>query len=190
MNMTTALAIIGALALGMIAFGRDGSAGEAPKVLVAYFSKTGNTRALAEQVHARVGGDLFRVEPLNPYPGDYRETTDVARRELDRNARPALAAAIPPEAMREYDVIFLGYPCWWGTLPMAMFTFLEGYDLSGKTIIPFTTHGGSGLARGPGDIGEVAPGATVRQGLAVRSASAGDAGREVEAWLRQLGYLQ
>lgn len=133
---------------------------------------------------------MFHVTTRTPYPDDYNQTTRVARSELDANARPALAATVPVEAMRNYDVIFIGYPNWWSTIPMAMFTFLEQYDLSGKTIIPFCTHGGSGLGRGPADITKLAPGSVVLQGLAVRSNSADRARTEIADWLLRLGFAR
>ena len=185
--MKLMLMTIGVVAFGTGAFAQEGSA---PKVLVAYFSKTNNTKGVAEHLHSRVGGELFQVATKKPYPQDYRETTSIARTEQDNNERPELANVISPEDMKNYDVIFLGYPNWWGTLPMAMFTFLEQHDLSGKTIIPFCTHEGSGLGRGPGDIGKIAPGATLRQGLAVRGGSAGRAQNDIDNWLRQLGYIR
>lgn len=183
-------AVVGMTMCGMTAFAQDAGARSAPKILIAFFSKTNNTRAIAEQIHSRVGGDMFHLATKKPYPEDYRETTRVARIELDNNERPELTATISVEDMNAYDVIFLGYPNWWGTTPMAMFTFLEQFDLTGKTIIPFCTHEGSGLGRGPGDIGKLAPGATLRQGLAVRGSSASRAQGDVDNWLRQLGFIK
>ena len=104
--------------------------------------------------------------------------------------RPELAATISPEDMEKYDVIFLGYPNWWGTIPMAMFTFLEQYDLSGKTIVPFCTHGGGGLGRGVDDITRISPNATILQGFAVNGGSVSRAQNDVADWLRGLGYIR
>lgn len=185
--MKLILTVIGVLAFGTAAFAQDASP---PKILVAFFSKTNNTRSVAEHIRSRVSGDIFHVATKTPYPQDYRETTRIARVELDNNERPELAASISPEDMKTYDVIFLGYPNWWGTIPMAMFTFLEQYDLSGKTIVPFCTHEGSGLGRGPGDIGRLAPGAMLKQGFAVRGSSASRAQNDIDNWLRQLGYIK
>lgn len=184
------LVATGMMALGTAAFAQDAFAGSAPKILVAFFSKTGNTKSVAEYIHSRVGGDIFHITTKNPYPQDYRETTRIARSELDNNERPELAAAISPEDMKNYDFIFFGYPNWWGTIPMAMFTCLEQYDLSGKTIIPFCTHGGGGQGRGPDDIAKLAQGATLGQGFAVHSGSASRAGNDIDNWLRQLGYFK
>lgn len=176
---------------GAAAFAQElRKAGGAPSVLIVYFSKTGNTRTIAEQIHSQVGGDLFPVRTHKPYPADYRETTRIARVELDNNERPQLAETLSAADMAKYDVIFVGYPNWWGTLPMALFTFLEQHDLSGKTVIPFCTHEGSGLGRGPADLEKLCPGATFQRGLAVRGGSAGRARGDVANWLRQLGFVK
>ncbi|MCL2000853.1 MAG: NAD(P)H-dependent oxidoreductase [Planctomycetes bacterium] len=187
MNMAL-LAVMGMMLCGMTAVAQDAGANRVPKILIVFFSKTNNTRTIAEQIHSRVGGDMFHVATKKPYPQDYRETTRIARIEFDNNERPELAATIAPEDMRAYDIIFFGYPNWWGTIPMAMFTFLEQFDWAGKTIIPFCTHGSGGLGRGPADIGKLAPGATLRQGLAIQGNSASRAQGEVDNWLRQLGF--
>ena len=135
---------------------------------------------IAEQT----GGALFKVETVTPYPEDYDETVDIAREEQDNNARPELSTHV--EDMSRYDVIYLGYPNWWGTMPQAMFTFLEEYDFSGKTIIPFCTHGGSALGRSEEDIAELVPDARLLSGLAVSGSRVDDAQADVEEWLNGL----
>lgn len=155
------------------------------KILVAYFSHSGNTREIANQIHATVGGDLFEVVALEPYPEDYRKCTEVAKREQENDARPPLKSKV--ENMDAYDTIFIGYPIWWGTIPMALFTFFESHDFSGKTIVPFCTHGGSGLGRSASDIARLCPGATVREGLAIRGSGVRSAQNEVAAWLQKQG---
>jgi flavodoxin len=119
------------------------------KCLIAYFSrkgqnyvsgriadlKVGNTEVVAKMIRKRTGGDMFHIETVTAYPNDYTETTEVAKNELRTKARPKLTGQV--ENMGAYDVIFLGFPNWWGTPPMAVFTFLESYDFSGKTIVPF-----------------------------------------------------
>jgi flavodoxin len=156
------------------------------KILVAYFSWGGNTRLIANQIHQSVGGDIFEIKTVTPYPTQYTPTTEVAKREQQADARPILAARV--NNMDSYDVIFLGYPNWWGTIPMALFTFLEQYDFSGKTIIPFCTHEGSALGRSVSDITKLAPQATVLEGLAVRGGRVGgDSARDaVTQWLNRL----
>lgn len=153
------------------------------KILVAYFSWGGNTREIAEQIHRQVGGDLFEIKTVKAYPTDYRPTTDVAKQEQVDNARPALATKVPN--MADYDVVILGYPNWWGTLPMPLFTFLEAYDFSGKTILPFCTHEGSEQGRSVTDLKRLCPGATVQDGLAIRGSRARRAQLEVTDWLKE-----
>ena len=161
--------------------------GRAPgKVLVAYFSWGGNTREIANQVHARVGGDLFEIETVNAYPAEYRACADIAKKEQNENARPALSTAV--ENMDAYDVVFIGYPIWWGTTPMALFTFFEQYDLAGKTIVPFCTHGGSGLSRSPSDIGKLCPQSKILAGIAIRGADVKSAQNELQSWLEKVGF--
>lgn len=158
-----------------------------PKVLVAYFSHTNNTKGMAEELHSQVGGTLFRIVPQNPYPSVHRDTERVSRNELDNNLRPKLAATISPEEMSTYDIIFLGFPNWWTTMPMPLFTFLEQYDLSGKTVIPFCTHGGSGLGSSTRDLAKLVPNSTILQGLAIQERSLSNARSEITNWLHSLG---
>ena len=161
----------------------EASEKETRKILVAYFSHSGNTRALAEQVHRLAGGDLFRIETAEAYPREYGAVVDIAKKEQSENRRPRLKTPLPD--LRPYDVIFLGYPIWWGTMPMGVWTFLEGQDLSGKTILPFCTHEGSGLDRSPADLPRLCPRSTLREGLAVRGSQVPGARRDVEAWVRK-----
>lgn len=168
-------------------------------ILIAYFSRpgnnyvdgrivdlpVGNTELVAHMIAARTGGDLFRLDPENPYPDDYAACTEAARRELYANARPALAAY--PENVGAYGAVFLGYPNWWGTMPMPVWTLLSRYDFLGKAIHPFCTHEGSGLGRSEEDIKALCPGADVKKGLAIRGGGAKGAAREVEIWLARAG---
>ncbi len=156
--------------------------------LIVIFSKTGNTMALAEMIQAQVGGDMFQVRTAKPYPDEYSPTTEIARAELDNNARPELAEYL--DSLDGYDTIFLGHPIWWGTMPMAMFTFLERYDFSGKTIVPFTTHGGGGASRSDADLRRTVPNATILPQLVVSGSSARNAGDQVTEWLRQNNLLR
>jgi flavodoxin len=171
----------------------------ATKKLIVYFSRTGNnyvggrivnlavgnTEVAAQMIQKHTGGDLFRIDTVKHYPEDYDETTDVARQELRQNARPELAGRV--DNLGDYTVVFLGYPNWWGTMPMAVYTFLEAYDFAGRTIVPFCTHEGSGLGHSESDIRKLCPGATVLKGLAITGGSVRNAGNEIAAWLRGLG---
>ncbi len=166
----------------------EGSNTESGKILIAYFSKTGNTETVAKMIEQETSGTLFKVETVTAYPEDYNETVDIARKEQDDNARPELSTHV--ENMDEYDVIFLGYPNWWGTMPQAMFTFLEEYDFSGKTIIPFCTHGGSALGRSEDDIASLCPDTTLLEGLAISGSRADSAGNEVKEWISGLDIAE
>jgi flavodoxin len=171
------------------------------RILIAYFSragenynvgfiKKGNTQVIAELIVEKTGSDLFKIETTVQYPESYKETTDIAKREQAENARPKLSTHV--DNMDQYDIILLGYPNWWGTMPMAVFTFLEEYDLSGKTIIPFCTHEGSGLGRSESDIASLVPDVTLREGLAIRGSNVNSeqAKQDVTNWLKKLGLIQ
>lgn len=170
------------------------------KILVAFFSRAGenyavghieqgNTHIVAEMIASATGGTLFRIEPATPYPDDYRACTEMAQREKRSKARPALVGNIAAE---EFDVIFLGYPNWWGDLPMCVYTFLEQHDWQGKVVIPFCTHEGSGLSDTGNRLRAACRGASVLNGLAVRGSVAQNerekARKQVLEWLKQLKY--
>ena len=127
---------------------------------------------------------MFHIEPVTAYPKDYTETTEVAKRELRSKARPKLTEQV--KDIEAYDVIFLGYPNWWGTMPMPVYTFLESYDFSGKTIVPFCTHEGSGMGHSEKDIAKACPNATVSEGIAIHGTSAGSAESKVSSWINKL----
>ncbi len=166
--------------------------------LVAYFSRkgknytggnivnlaVGNTEVVARKIQKLTGGSIFKIQTEKSYPEDYTETTEVAEKELKKSARPKLTELL--DDLDPFDIIYLGYPNWWGTMPMAVCTFLESCDFSGKTIAPFCTHEGSGMGRSEADIKRLCPGAKVLLGLAIRGGSAGEADNDVENWLREL----
>lgn len=159
---------------------------EAGNVLIVYFSQTGNTETVANIIHDNVGGDIVKLETTEAYPSDYDELVDYAQQEQQGDARPELSTVI--ENIEQYDTIFLGYPNWWGDMPMAIYTFLDTYDLSGKTIAPFITHGGSGLSGTPENIQEEELNATVTEGLAIDGDEASDSSEDVVEWLNSLGF--
>ena len=113
------------------------------KVLIAYFSRTGTTENIAELIRQKTSGDIFKIETVNAYSSSYKETTEVAKKEKDNNIHPDIKMPVPD--IKNYDVIFIGYPIWWHDAPMAIYTFMEKYDFSGKIIIPFCTSGGSDI---------------------------------------------
>ena len=159
---------------------------EAGNALIVYFSQTGNTETVANIIHDNVGGDIVKLETTEAYPSDYDELVDYAQQEQQEDARPELSTVI--ENIEQYDTIFLGYPNWWGDMPMAIYTFLDTYDLSGKTIAPFITHGGSGLSGTPENIQEEELNASVTEGLAIDGDEASDSSEDVVEWLNSLGF--
>lgn len=166
-------------------------AAEAPdeggKALIVYFSwsSSGNTEKMASYIQEQTNGDLLEIEPKNPYPEDYEECTDAALAERDENARPEIANL--PDSMEEYNTVFIGYPNWNADLPMPLYTFLEEYDFSGKTILPFTTHGGSGFSRTIQTISELQPNATVvSDGLSISRNDVSRAESDVVDWVKSL----
>lgn len=145
----------------------------------------GNNQYIAQLIQQEAGGDLFRIETVQEYPGTHDELLDFAYNELAENARPELSSQI--ENLDDYDVIFLGYPNWNADLPMPLYTFLEEYDFSGKTIIPFTAHGGSGFSGTIQTIQELQPEATViEDGLEISRNSVPDAQSDVADWVAGL----
>lgn len=173
------------LICGMIMAGQHQKGGlQMTKILVAFFSRSGNTQVLATLIQQRLGGELCEIAPEERYPADYNAVVEQARKELAADARPPLAATV--EDMASFEVIFLGYPNWCSTIPMPVFTFLEAYDFSGKTIVPFCTHGSGGLGRSVSDIRKLCPTAHVLDGLAIRGDSVKAAEDTVSAWQQKL----
>lgn len=175
---------------------------ETKNILIAYFSRAdenygvgeiekGNTEIVAEMIADQTEGELFHIETVTPYPEDYDECTDIAKTEQNENARPDISGSV--ENMEDYDIIFLGYPNWWGDMPMAVYTFLESYDFDGKTIIPFCTHAGSGLSRTVESIADTCSGATVLDGFSIEGTTAQKDREktltEVNEWLSKIDVL-
>lgn len=168
------------------------------KILVAYYSRkgqnyvsgsikeliVGNTEVVAKMVSELTHGELFQIDSVKKYPLDYHEATDVAQKELREKARPELTEKL--SNIEEYDIIILGYPNWWGTMPMAVYTFLESYDFSNKTIIPFCTHEGSGLGHSEKDIEKLCPNSKILKGLAIHGTNAAQAEKELLKWLKEI----
>lgn len=130
---------------------------------------------------------MLGKEKVLSYPEDYTETTKVAQDELRANDRPELTERV--SEMDSYDVIYIGYPSWWGTMPMAVFTFLESYDFSGKTIVPYCTHEGSGMGSSERDVKKLCPNANVLSGLAIQGGSVGRADKDISNWLKKLDLI-
>lgn len=168
-----------------------------PKQLIAFYSRAdenyvngtirtlevGNTEIAADMLCALTGADSFKIEQAVPYDRDYNVCIAEAQADQKREARPALKKY--PETLDEYDVIYLGYPNYWSTMPMAVFTFLERYDFTDKVIMPFCTHEGSGLGSSVSDIKRLCPTARVEPGLALRGGTVSCAEQEIKNWIRR-----
>lgn len=146
---------------------------------------TGNTGVVADMIAQATGADLFSIRTVEQYPDTYDATLDQGQQEQSDGARPELATHL--ENLDSYDTIFLGFPNWWGDMPMAVYTFLDEVDLSGKTVIPFITSGGSGFSNTISTIQQMEPQATVQEGLSIGASSATGAQQQVESWLSELG---
>lgn len=171
------------------------------KILIAYFSRIGeeysvgnitkgNTHIIAEIIAQKTGGTLFEIKPVKNYPVNYKDCTNVASKEKAVKARPEIFGEV--ENFEQYDTIFLGYPIWWSDMPMAVYTFLEKYNFDGKKIIPFCTHGGSGLSSTDQQITLACPNAKILQGFAIRGATAqnnfSESEQKISAWLKKIGF--
>ena len=148
---------------------------------------TGNTGVVASVIAELTGADTFSIRTAEPYPDNYDDTVDQGQEEQQADVRPELSGQI--ENLDSYDTIFLGYPNWWGDMPMAVYSFLDEYDLSGKTIVPFVTSGGSGFSGSVSEIESAEPDAEVLEGLSLGDSEATDAQSDIEEWLGELGYL-
>jgi len=166
------------------------------KTLIAFYSRRGqnyvdgsirnlskgNNEVIVEKIKALLPeADIFRLETVKEYAVDYYECTQEAKEELNAKARPALKADID---ISKYDTIYLGWPCWWGTYPMCVATFLEAHDWTGKTVIPFTTHEGSGFGSGLRDLKAAIPSATVKKGLSIQGSKVKTAGKQIEEFVK------
>ena len=171
------------------------------KTLIAYFSRAdenyfggsmryvevGNTEIAVGKIRELINTDVFKIEMVKPYSKAYMTCIDEAKADLRAKARPELVSM--PESIDAYDTIILAYPNYWGTMPMAVFTFLEAFDFSGKTILPLCTNEGSGMGASVRDIRQVCRGVKVQDGLAIRGSAVADSKPQIEQWLRSNGLI-
>ena len=173
------------------------------KILVAYFSRVGeeysvgnvskgNTAIVAEMIAEKTGADLFEIKTVQDYPFSYEDCKTVASREKATKARPELSATV--DDFNQYETIFIGYPIWYGDAPMAVYTFLESYDFSGKNIVPFCTHGGSGLSSTDQTITLTCPDSKILQGFEIRGTIARNdsdqTSNKIDQWLKKLNFIR
>ena len=166
------------------------------KTLIAFFSradenyfggamryiKTGNTEVAVEKIKELLAADVYRIEMRQPYSPVYMTCIEEAKKDLREGARPELVSM--PERIDDYDTVILAYPNYWGTMPMAVFTFLEAFDFSGKRILPLCTNEGSGMGKSERDIQKTCKGATVAAGLSISGSSVAESGPQIEKWLK------
>lgn len=169
------------------------------KTLIAYYSRKGqnygrgkpvnlaigNTEVVAKKIQTLIGGELFEIDTVKSYAEDYNECVEEAKNEWKKNLRPQLKASV--ENMEEYDIIYLGYPNWWGTMPMAVFTFLESYSLVGKTIYPFCTNEGSGMGVSERDLKKLCKEANICNSLAIIGSQVNESDKDIKKWIYQQG---
>lgn len=156
------------------------------KILVAYFSWGGTTQRMAQEIVRQTGADLFRIEPVVPYPTEYTPCTEVAREEKDNNARPAIASEV--ENWADYDTVFIGCPVWWWTTPMIICTFTESYDFKGKTVVPFCTYAATYRDETLARIVELTPDAEHLTGEGLTSGRINE--QNISSWLKEIGLIE
>jgi flavodoxin len=160
----------------------------AEPILIVCFSRSGNTRKIASLIQQEVGGTLHEIQVAVPYPASYNAVVEQAKKEIQAGYKPALQSAL--DHIESYNTIFVGSPNWWSTIAPPVATFLSEYDMSGKTIVPFCTHGGGGLGRISQDIARLCPRSTVLSCFGVYGSGSGNVRAEVAAWLRDIGGHQ
>ncbi|MBS5112989.1 MAG: flavodoxin [Coprobacillus cateniformis] len=143
----------------------------------------GNTKIVALKIQEFIKADLFEIKPLHDYPYVYHECTELAKKELHENARPKIKNIV--SHIEQYDHIYLGFPSWWSTMPMCVWTFLESYDLSGKHIYPFCTHEGSGMGQSIQDIKKLCPDSFIHQGFAILGSQVHNCDKNIQKWLKE-----
>ena len=155
------------------------------KILIAYFSRTGNTRVLAEEIAEQIGAEVFEIIPAEPDPDDYDATVERFRKERAENARPAIASEVAN--MEEFATVFIGFPNWGDDMPHIVYTFLEQYDLSGKTVVPFCTNGGGGFGNSLDGLKRTCPDSFVADGFECSGSRADRQQENVSKWLAEIG---
>ena len=158
------------------------------KILVVYFSHSGNTRIIGEQIKNATGADIFEIQTVKDYPKDYQTVVEQAKKEINSNYKPKLKTKV--NNIEFYDIIFIGSPNWWSTVAPPVATFLTSYNLEGKTIVPFMTHEGSGMGHSVADIKKMCPKSTVLEGLPIRGSYVKRAQEDVTKWLRKINIIK
>jgi Flavodoxins len=185
-------ALITLFMCGTYAFAADGVKGaqggqvaeKSKKILIVYYSWSGNTGKMAKMIQKETGGEIFEIQTEDAYPKEYKATTEQAKEEINKGYKPAIKGKV--NNINEYDIIFVGSPNWWGTIAPAVTTFLTEYDLSGKTVAPFFTHGGGGLQNCFADTKKLLPNSKVSESLAFSGYKIDDAQKELSKWVKEV----
>ena len=189
LNMKLKSILLLFLSMIMLHINSQNTENDRKKVLVAYFSWSGNTKEIANQIKEFTGADMFEIERATPYSSNYNTCVDEAKIEKEKNARPPILGKV--ENITDYDVVFIGYPNWWGTMPMPVVTFIESHDFSGKTLIPFCTHGGGGVQQCFKDFSKFTSKYESKEGFLSSGSSVERAKPHVEKWLKEkVGILK
>lgn len=154
------------------------------KVLVSYFSYSGNTKKVAQQIQNLTSGDIFKLDPINDYPTSYQKVLEIAKKEIRSGEKPELKDML--YSLEQYDIIFIGYPNWWNTFPAPISTFLSAYNFNGKLIIPFCTHGGGGIGHSVSDITKQCPEAEIMKELSINGYAVSENNIEIEKWINNI----
>ena len=160
------------------------------KALIIFYSWCGNTPGVAREIARQTGFDSIELELVKPYSTDYNTVLNQAQSDQHKQIRPALKTKIDSKKWAEYDTIILGYPNWWASIPMPIATLLESYDFSGKTIMPFCSHGGGRFGQSLTAILKLAPKATLTEGLSIHYSGGSSLSKDVEKWLKKCGVSQ
>lgn len=153
--------------------------------LVVYFSWSGNTESVANEIQAQTGADIFEIVPAEPYTDDYNTLLDIAQNEQANDARPAIAQSV--ENFDRYETVYFGFPNWWASIPMPIASFLEEYDFAGKTIIPFCSHGGGRFGQSLTAIAKLTPDAAMGKALSIHYSGGSSMPEDVSSWLAENG---
>ncbi|MDE6494514.1 MAG: NAD(P)H-dependent oxidoreductase [Bacteroidales bacterium] len=171
--------------LGLVGSAALEAQNEKSRMLIVYYSYSGNTQTLAKEIQKATGADLFEIKTVEAYPEEYQAVVDQAKKEIADRVRPAIQAL--PENLEDYDVVFVGSPNWWSTIAPPVSTLLSKVNLKGKTVVPFITHGSGGMADCEKDVKALCPRSDFKKGLAINGNVAEKSSVAVQKWLKEIG---
>ncbi|MDR2773103.1 MAG: flavodoxin [Elusimicrobiota bacterium] len=181
------LSLIMVFAVGSSMAATQAKTTDSKSTLIVYYSRTGNTEQMAQKIHQLVGGDIVAIKPVKAYPQSYDDTLKQAKQEINSGYKPPLSTTVD---ISKYDVIFVGYPIWYGTIPPPIDTFLAEHNFSGKTVIPFCVSGSSSGDKSFKKVKELSPSANVIDGLQIRGANVGSSDAAISGWLKKINIVE